>query len=874
VKRFNRRQFLIRSGVAAGLVAQVTSPKHLLKALAAPGSDSQTPAAEKSFSNPPAALYNTNLRTAIGLGDEPASTVDKYGQILLSRQAATRLKFDSPLQAADQAEWSQSLLDGYLPIVETRLHKGKASLAWAAFSSDHGGVKADYIEVTDANVPYQVTLLFPLTTSIRIEGGAVVDDGKVLAVFPAPKRSAVTLAKYNLVTPEAIRSGTPDEDNPTLSVSGVDPAFHASRGAFLNRWIEYRFPVEAGQTYHVFLGVVPQKGSPGQNILKLSVNEQNQWVDYSLFPPNVPLLREFTVTPAGNELRVKSAFDSSATDPYRRTHLSGIWVFTRPVDEREVVKGALGREALFYVQCAQERLEDIASSVTLDYEPTRSGEGRCIRLPYDLGAGDASKLASISPASARAAEKARWESLLRNGAQLITGVPHLDNLYRTSVINLLLCRTRFAGQGEHGQDIYVVKPGPDLYDDFWSRDGAYISTTFDVAGLPEEAEKSLRLFWHTHLTGILATWGQQPTGEWAAPITEWDAQGQALWTLVNHYEFTHDLEWLKRVYRSIVKGTLWMKNATEQTQFVNENGEKPIYYGLLPLGEGEAIAYGYNYYHCFWGVLGLRQALRAAQALDQADDVEWIKKLYDDFSSNLLASVKLASQRVTGNKFIPATPFDPKAPIWGSIAALYPARFLDPHDPLITGTLEMLDAEAQEDTWLYEPNHLWTYITVEGAMCHLLRDELPMFYRLYNGYVSHVSPTNAWVEGISLPDRAGSGDMPHGWGAAEYVTIHRNSLVYENERKLEFCWGVQPEWLHDGARLSAKRAATKFGRVDFSFQRSGPELVFDYSLASGGHEAPEETRLHVPKLKEAISSVRINGRSRTVAPGESVIKLG
>ena len=115
--------------------------------------------------------------------------------------------------------------------------------------------------------------------------------------------------------------------------------------------------------------------------------------------------------------------------------------------------------------------------------------------------------------------------------------------------------------------------------------------------------------------------------------------------------------------------------------------------------------------------------------------------------------------------------------------------------------------------------------------------------------------------------------MPHGWAAAQYVLLHRNALVFENHKYLELCWGVQPEWLRDGGKLSAHRAATKFGTVDFTLQRSGSELVFDYNLASAGHGAPEETRLHIPKLREAIASVRINGRARSLAPGESVIKL-
>lgn len=60
-----------------------------------------------------------------------------------------------------------------------------------------------------------------------------------------------------------------------------------------------------------------------------------------------------------------------------------------------------------------------------------------------------------------------------------------------------------------------------------------------------------------------------------------------------------------------------------------------------------------------------------------------------------------------------------------------------------------------------------------------------------------------------------------GGQAAQYLTIHRNSLSYENERQLEFCWGIRPEWLHNGTQLSVKRAATKSGAVGFRLERSG-----------------------------------------------------
>jgi hypothetical protein len=871
MKKTNRRQFLVKSSTAFGLTAVNPGVNSFMGALAARVDASGEPPAASSRSDlrgKSAPLYNTNLRTAIGLGDELPGIVDKFGQLLRSRNAATRIELGAPLQPAEKAEWSQSLLDGYLPIVETQLKAASASLRWAVFSSDYGDVKADYVEIKEASHPYRLTLLFPYTTSLEVKDGSVVSGGKCLALFPPAEKITTHQAKYNMVTPEA---HSEKEEKPLPP--GVDPAFANDRYAQLHRWIEYRFPVEPGKTYYVFLGVLSLKRALGENSIRLSFNEQSQFLDFGLEGPG-PVLREFKITPSGKELRVRSANDPSSTSSFCYCFLNGIWIFDEPVEAGEVKKGTLNQKALYYVRCGNEPIQNVASAVTLDYEPQTNGASRWIRLPYDLNSSDAPKAAAISPDSARAAAKEHWNSLLENGAELTTGVSRLDNIYKTSLINLLLMRTKYAGAGSGGQDIYVVKPGPDEYDTFWARDGSYMTRSFNLAGLPDEAEKSLRLYWQPSLHGTLATWGQQVTGEWAYPILEWDGQGQSLWTLVSHYEFTRDKEWLRTVYGSIRKGATWIKSVTKETQYLKGRGERPIYYGLLPIGEGEGITYGYNYYHCFWAVLGLRLAVLAAETLQEQDDLKWMKPLYEEFNSNLRRSVQLASERLTNNKFIPTTPFDPSRNVWGSMAALYPSRFFDPHDPLMTGTLEILDGERQEDTYGYEKGVLWTYITVEGAMCHLLRDELPMFYTLYNGFVSHVSPTNGWVEGLKLKGRIGTGDMPHCWAAAEYVTIHRNSLVYENEGKLELGWGVQPKWLHDGAKLSAKRATTQFGKCEFNLQRLGSTLAVDYNLErEEGFPVPEEVRFHVPKLKENIRFIRINGREHRLLPGESVIRL-
>lgn len=888
MKTPNRREFLFGSGMFLGLAANAASadltfPSAAETAAAStPGGETKAHPALQRQDGP----YNTNIRTAIGLGDEPASTVDKYGQLLWTRRAAhSRVQFGSPLQAAENAEWKQSLLDGYLPVVETNLELGGSSLRMSAFASDHGDVKSDYLEIRDPATPYRVELYFPYTTDIAVHEGAVISGDRILAAFPRPAKYSVKRAKYNLLTPESWSSLHPAWHAYVARrlPPGVDAAFATSREAYLNRSIEYRFPVQAGRTYHVVLGLYPQPPPvplkedaltecpqipfPGWTLLRLSVNSESRQVDYALLPQAQPVLQEFVVTPRESELRVRSECDPSSTGWVRGCEISGIWIFDVAVESRFVVTGALNSQALYYVQCGREPVSDMASSVVLDYEPSPGGGSCWIRLPYDTTTANRAALARVSPESARDGEKARWESLLRGGAELTTGIAHLDDLYRTSLINILLMRRKYGGQGENGQDIYVVVPGPHIYDVFWTRDASFMTGAFDLAGLPQEAEKSLRLFWQSNLTGTLAQWGQQASGAWASPIWQWDGQGQALMALLDHYELTGDREWLRRVYPSIRKGAMWIKQSTELTQFVNERGEKPIYYGLLPMGSGEGAGAppGFIYHPNYWAVYGVRLAIRAAAALNQKDDEAWMTDLDERYSANLLTSMKLAYQRLGQSKFIPRTPFIPEP---GGDDALYPTRFLAPNDPMMVGSMRAADARIRENT------AGGNYHTFMLALSHLLADDVSMFWRLFNGYVAMVSPTNGWVESVFAHDRAGSGDMPHCWAAALYITAYRASLVYENEGTLEFCWGVQPQWLQDGARISVKRAPTRFGKLDFTLERSGGELAFDYGLKPMGSQTPAKAiRFHIPDIERKITSVRVNGRRHQVTPGESVMTL-
>ncbi len=878
MSNFNRRQFIIA----------ITYTATTTIAVPVEGSDESR------------ALYNVNYQTAIGPGDEPATVVDRFGQLKSddanvpelanaargggSRNVNLVMEIGNPSRAISTFQAVQSLEEGYLPILHTKVRAQQGPFQSVVFSSEPGGVKADYLGISSGSNPFRVTLLCPTSTLITTAGNVIRTPDHILAIVSPPIGINTHNAKYNCMTPErnsrVLPSAVAWEGLPTLECpASLDMTFAAARTA--SHSVDYSFPAAAGKTYRVYVGIGNPKWLVANTdyfrVVKLSVDDQSQTVELSSVPHDQAILREFTIPRAGANIRVRS--EGVAGGPL----LSAIWIFDDASDLSSVMSGRLNHQALYYVRCGKEPVEDIISSVDLEYSPSGSGESTTwIQLPYSLAPGDREKASMVSPRAALSATKAHWESFLNKGAQFSTGLSRLDNLYKTSLINLLLLRTKYPGQGASGQDIYAVKPGLTIYDSFWYRDGSYIIAALDMAGHPEEAAKSLRLFTDPDLKGALKAWGQQPNGLWESPSGEWDSQGQAIWALVHHFELTGDISWLRSVYENVRRGALWIKQSAERTKVLEGNGTRPIYWGLLEKGISEDTGSSepsYIYEHNFWAVLGLEKAIAASQRLKRDSDTHWMKATYEEFRASLLASVKRAYREIGKDEFIPADPFDSSLDINGDIAAVYPTHFLNARDPMIISSLQRIAAHSQEGlyTWFKTLNNgdMWTYMTADWAMCYLLGNDLPMFYKLFEAYVDHASPTNSWPECIYRDSRLGTGDTPHGWAAASYILLHRNSMVYENGNQLELCWGVAPKWLAGEAHVWVKEAPTKFGTVDFNLRRSASVLTLEYSLKPNPNQLkPSIVRLHIPPpMRNEITTIRVNGRACPLPPEESVLRI-
>ena len=178
MRKRDRRQFLRESGLVLGFVALNSQMSPAEYAHLVREANDSSPA-----KNLPS-LYNTNLQTAIGLGDELAGIVDQYGQ-LDSRNAKISLDIGTTPIASPDFHWTQSLGDGYLPIVDTEVRSSQGVARWAAYASNASDLGGECFEFIQADLPLKVHLWFPFTTTIEVNDGVVTSGDKILALFPA-----------------------------------------------------------------------------------------------------------------------------------------------------------------------------------------------------------------------------------------------------------------------------------------------------------------------------------------------------------------------------------------------------------------------------------------------------------------------------------------------------------------------------------------------------------------------------------------------------------------------------------------------------------------------------------------------------------------
>lgn len=456
-----------------------------------------------------------------------------------------------------------------------------------------------------------------------------------------------------------------------------------------------------------------------------------------------------------------------------------------------------------------------------------------------------------------------WEEILGRSLKLKLPFRRLQEAFDINKAYLLLL---FDGT--------EIMPGPMSYHHFWIRDAAYLLQALEILGYQDLARQ------------ILATYPsrQREDGFFKAEEGEWDGAGQAIWSLVQHYRYSQDKDFLAETYPTIFRAAKWV----EKNRVVGLDPDEPAY-GLLPPGlsaEHFGLA-DYYFWDDFWGVEGAREALYAAQVLPRSGDIKFLAKLAWEFAGDLDRGIDKAWQKI-GRPAIPAAPgrhLDSAA--IGSLVGVYPLRAMSPFDPRLVNTLDHLEKNCFVDgSFFHKIMHSGhaTYLTTHILQCYLRqaaaaggevrRKVIDKFWKVLNWLIAHASPTYTWPEAINTLTGGGCmGDGHHGWMVADLLTLTRNLCFYENGDELIILPLLDETWFSQ--EVAVANGVTFFGKISFSLKAAKVERPTAYGARSWHlklrflgdfHHAPARISLILPGRVEQV----IKGGDQVVSEGEKI----
>ena len=659
-----------------------------------------------------------------------------------------------------------------------------------------------------------------------------------------------------------------------LPDSSINPSFRSAAWG-TNRPVEYRVKVGPGSAKRVALGLCePYKQGPGARILRLHVEGA---ADREVDPlaegkKNQAQVFFFDGRDINNDGELAVEVHASELGPDPNTYLNGFWVFPEgfQVQADALVHGDASTQAEASVDCGREREllaplvradaiiahlagRDFTPQITIrssrpftfdkstglllvDGRPylasrpkalsgARNGKDFLLTLPHgsrmvELVVYDASapvagsvRVPNIGREMQRTAAYWKKDFQGRYGRIMVPD-SCIQYLLNASIRNLYQIRERVSGRLQ-------FQPGPSVYRGLWVHDGVWSTE----AALSLGDSSGVRRMLETLLAFQLGN-GQVKV---VAPHIMNRETPLTLFMLCRYALATGDKQWLLSHWPRIVRAVEWLRGERQKTL----GDPSSASYGLLPPGFSDGGLGGLTseYSGVYWSLIALRKSVEAAQWIGKKEDAGAWSQLYDEF----LASFRNASTRDIrkdryGNLYLPmkiadtSTSRPPQQASWGILEATVEGVF-DPNEPLVKGTLAMLDSDLREGLpistgWLQEG--VWPFFASIQAQVYLRARNFSRAHELLYAIANHASPAGTWLEEqmpATLGKRTG-GDASDASASALFINQVRDMIALERGNSIVALEGIPDAWLSPGARLALNDVATRRGRLTLLLQIS------------------------------------------------------
>jgi hypothetical protein len=431
-----------------------------------------------------------------------------------------------------------------------------------------------------------------------------------------------------------------------------------------------------------------------------------------------------------------------------------------------------------------------------------SGERRSVHYSTALGTKEELRLLRtkatwrVSFENRLERQQAHWNKERSLGAQISLADESLQKIFDANVLTLLQLH-----------DGSFISPGPFLYHHFWFRDAAPMLHALD------------RLGFHKRVRQVIDAFPKRQTsdGFFRGPDGEWDSNGEVLWVVEQHAKLAHSSSWLKHSFPSFQRAAEWIlkkKRTSKDTATIHR--------GLLPpsLSAEHFGTVDQYYWDSFWGLAGIRSAVKLAHMLHQEELAAGWEREAETFTGDIHRSLEKVAARL-GKEYIPASPshpFDESA--IGFVCGIYPLALEDVYPAAFKTTLDELTNRYVDEKGFYHPiihSGYNAYLTLQLAHAYLLRNESARAWHIANTIFRQCVSPYSLPEAIHPKTGGGAiGDGHHGWAAAEIVLFLLDCLVREHGNSLFIFKDVQPGMLQWGTKSSVQGVATSFGTVGCS----------------------------------------------------------
>jgi hypothetical protein len=520
-----------------------------------------------------------------------------------------------------------------------------------------------------------------------------------------------------------------------------------------------------------------------------------------------------------------------------------------------------------------------------------------VKMPYLplIEPAEAAALAALDFERERKATGDYWRRVLNRSARLITPEPVLNDFYR-AVPGHLFINSEF----DPGSSRRFARVGSFNYGNY-GNESCMMVLDLDRRSYHQEAGECLDAWLRYQGTvGLPGDFDSKEGVLYGAAGYESGGYNQhhgwILWTLCEHYRFTRDNAWLRRVAPGIVAGANWIIRQTERTAH-----RRDLAQGLLPPGDLEDIGDWWTWLStsCYtWrGLDG------AAWALEQIQhpDAPRIRAAADAFHKNLVdnflaASARSPVVRLRDGIAVPQIPsyVQRRGRSFGWICqTLEGAIHL-----IITKAIDPKSIQAQwilkdyEDNLFLSNQYGYTledfdkYWFGRGGMsmqacllfdveAYLYRDDIKQALRaMFNAIALNHFPDVHMNTEHALPEM---GD----WRGDHYKTSDeanacgwlRFLFVREEGDVLLIGQAIPRDWLKPGQQCGIQNTATYFGKTSVLYHAASGRIIAN--LQAPARNPPREIRLRFRAPGGAPpAKVTVNGQSWTKLDGDWVILPG